>query len=67
MVRAFSPHFVFQCVTWGVAPGWFEVAPLALAEASATCPDSRRGSSSPANDITKPALFQRVKQPEEIV
>src|SRR5258708_6314047 len=28
----------------GVAPGWFEDAPLALTEASSTCPDSRRGS-----------------------
>ena len=30
LARAFSPHFVFRFVTWGLAPGWFEVAPLAL-------------------------------------
>ena len=30
LARAFSPHFVFRFVTWGVGPGWFEDAPLAL-------------------------------------
>ena len=40
LARAFSPRFVFQFVTWGVAPGWFEDAPLALtvvAQASRPC------------------------------
>src|SRR5206468_4406624 len=32
LARAFSPHFVFRFVTWGVAPGWFDDAPLALME-----------------------------------
>jgi len=32
LARAFSPHFVDRFVPWGVAPGWFEDAPLALAE-----------------------------------
>jgi hypothetical protein len=41
MERAFSPHVVFRHVTWGVVPGWFEDAPLALTEASFTCSDSR--------------------------
>ena len=27
--RSFSPHFVFGFVSWGVAPGWNEDAPLA--------------------------------------
>src|SRR6266542_530845 len=30
LARAFSPRFVFQFVTWGFAPGWFEDASLAL-------------------------------------
>ena len=41
----FQPLGCLRFDTWGVAPGWFEVAPLALTEASATCLDSRRGSS----------------------
>ena len=32
LAQAFSPHSVFRFVTWDVAPGWFEDAPLALME-----------------------------------
>ena len=42
MERAFSTHFVFRHVTWGVAPGWFESAPLALSEASSTRSNAAR-------------------------
>lgn len=42
MGRAFSPQFVSRHVNWGVAPGWFESAPLALAKASSTRLDDSR-------------------------
>lgn len=32
MVRAFSPWFCWDAISWGVAPGWYEIAPLALTE-----------------------------------
>jgi hypothetical protein len=34
MARAFSPQSVVRFVTWGVASGWFEGAPLALRKAT---------------------------------
>src|SRR5687767_10737028 len=51
LARAFSPLFGFRVVTWGLAPGWFEDAPLALTSeieaapvgAPQTGPRDRRG------------------------
>ena len=30
MARAFSPSWLFQCLTYGCAIGWYEIGPLAL-------------------------------------